>query len=71
MNVPKKITLRLVAPDVALVRPAPRMNPRTRKHAAARWLKAMRLRARKAGRYISADAVMRKLSRRLAAARSK
>jgi len=28
-------------------------------------------RAKKAGRYISADAVMRKLSRRLAAARSK
>ena len=44
MNAPQKITSWLVAPGVALVRPAPRVNARARKHAAARWLKAMRSR---------------------------
>lgn len=44
MNAPQKITSWLVAPGVALVRPAPRIDARARKHAAARWLKAMRTR---------------------------
>ena len=44
MNAPQKITSWLVAPGVALVRPAPRIDARARRRAAARWLKAMRVR---------------------------
>ncbi|OGA52736.1 MAG: hypothetical protein A3F74_25460 [Betaproteobacteria bacterium RIFCSPLOWO2_12_FULL_62_58] len=41
MNAPQKISSLLVAPGVALVRPAPTISTQARKRAAARWLKAM------------------------------
>lgn len=42
MNAPQKISSLLVAPGVALVRPAPIVSARTRKRAGEKWLKAMR-----------------------------
>lgn len=47
MNAPQKVTSWLVAPGVALVRPAPRVDTRARKQAGARWLRAMRSRGPK------------------------
>ena len=44
MNAPQKITSWLVAPGVALVCPALRIDVRARKYAIVRWLKAMRAR---------------------------
>ena len=41
MNAPQKISSFLVAPGVALVRPAPIVSVRGRKRACAKWLKSM------------------------------
>ena len=52
MNAPQKSSSLLVAPGVALVRPAPIVSVRARKRAGAKWLRAMCANSSKPGRTI-------------------
>lgn len=52
MNAPQKLSSFLVAPGVALVRPAPIVNAQARKRASLKWLRAMCVNSSKPNRTI-------------------